>query len=109
MAKLRPLKRDLLEELKCPEFAVSYLADALEEGDQEGFLLALRDVVEALGGVGKLAKDTDLHRVGIYKALSEHGNPQFSTVLQTMSALGLSFKPFLFDKKKFRTKAKVLS
>ncbi|MGL5805750.1 MAG: DNA-binding protein, partial [Xenococcaceae cyanobacterium] len=33
--------------------------------------------------------ETDLGRESLYKALSETGNPQFTTVLKILSALGL--------------------
>ena len=39
----------LLEDLANPEEAAAYLNAALEDGDQEVFLLALRDVTEARG------------------------------------------------------------
>ena len=45
--KTKNYKEDLLNELKNPEYASTYLAQALESGDQAVFLLALRDVVEA--------------------------------------------------------------
>ncbi|MBS4166663.1 MULTISPECIES: hypothetical protein [unclassified Neochlamydia] len=52
----------LLEKLKDHEEAVAYLNNALEEslkGDEESqqlFLIALRNVAEAQGGIGALAK-----------------------------------------------------
>jgi hypothetical protein len=38
-----------------------------------------------------LARDTGLTREGLYKALSEEGNPSFGTVLKVMGALGYRF------------------
>ena len=48
--KLKSYKKDLLKELKDPEYASAYLTQALGAGDQATFLLAPRDVVEAGGG-----------------------------------------------------------
>ena len=44
------------------------------------FLLALRDVVEAHGGVGQLAKVAKLNRESLYKLLSKDGNPRLSSL-----------------------------
>ncbi len=41
----------LIESLKNPDEAIGYLNAALEESDIEGFLEALRNVVEAQGGM----------------------------------------------------------
>ncbi len=41
----------LLRELAVPEFAAEYLSAALQEAEPEAFLLALRRVVQANGGV----------------------------------------------------------
>ena len=48
-----------------------------------------RDVAEARGGVGALAKDTDLNREGLYAMLSDRGNPRLSSVSSILDALGL--------------------
>lgn len=39
--------------------------------------------------MAQLARDTGLTREGLYKALSDNGNPSFSTVLKVIKALGL--------------------
>ena len=46
-AKTESWKEQLLESLKDPEAAASYLSACLEDGKPEVFLLALRDVAEA--------------------------------------------------------------
>lgn len=60
MKKLRSFKSWHIAELKDTEKARVYLEVALEEhqkdGNSEVFLMALRDVAEARGGLGKLAK-----------------------------------------------------
>jgi probable addiction module antidote protein len=37
----------------------------------------------------QVARDTGLGRESLYKALSADGNPEFSTVLKVIAALGL--------------------
>ena len=45
----------LLEELRDPELAAEYLTAAIEDGSTELFLIALRNVAEAHGGVSQIA------------------------------------------------------
>ena len=82
----------LMEKLRDPEEARVYLEVALEEFEQdndgEAFLLALRDVAEAQGGITALAKATNLNRQNLYKALSERGNPKLQTVNAILRSLG---------------------
>ena len=91
--KYKKLRDYHMEKLRDPAEAKAYLEVALEdlhrEGDQEGFLLALRDVTEALGGVSELLERTRLKPSGVYKALSEKGNPRLSTLDSILSGLGL--------------------
>ncbi len=39
----------------------------------------------------QMARDIGITREGLYKALGEHGNPSFATVIKVMHALGLQF------------------
>ena len=61
---------------------------ALEEDDPELFLLALRNVAEAQGGVGQLAEKAKLNRESLYKMLSERGNPELRSLDALLHALG---------------------
>jgi probable addiction module antidote protein len=85
----------LLNELRDPEFAAGYLTASLDEGSVDQFLIALRNVAQALGGLGKLAAETELNRQNIYRMLSNSGNPTLGSLLAVLGALGmeLSFKP----------------
>lgn len=47
-----------------------YLEAALEGDDPRVFLMALKDVAEAYGGLAKLAKTTGLNRENLYRMLS---------------------------------------
>jgi probable addiction module antidote protein len=78
----------LLQDLQEPEEAAAYLNAALEDGSQEVFLLALRDVARARG-LTQLARETSLNRENLYRMLTEKGNPQLSSLAQLLDALGL--------------------
>ncbi len=39
--------------------------------------------------MAQVAHDTGISREGLYKALSEDGNPSFGTILRVVKALGL--------------------
>ena len=71
-----------------PDEAAAYLNAALEDNDQEVFLLALRDVTEARG-FSQVAKDTDLNRENLYRMLSSTGNPQLSSMNALLRSFGL--------------------
>ena len=70
----------LIKALANPVEATAYLNAVAEDGDIKFLLKALRNVVEAQGGVGKLAKKTRLSRTTLYKTLSETGNPEVATL-----------------------------
>jgi probable addiction module antidote protein len=87
---LRSYKETFLQRLRNPEEAAAYLDAALEEGDKDVFLLALRDVAEArLGGIGELAQQAGLNRESLYRILSEQGNPELASLDKLLHALGL--------------------
>ena len=88
MAKSRNYRSDLLEFLKNPVEAAEYLNAALEDGEPEVFLLALRDVVDSYGGMSKLAESTSLNRENLYRMLSNKGNPEFFSLSSVLSAVG---------------------
>lgn len=86
---MKPAKsyhKSLIEDLKDPKEAAAYLNAALEEGDREGFLTALRNVLEARGGMSVISRRTKINRVSLYKILSEKGNPEFITILTLFKA-----------------------
>ena len=82
----------LFEQLQAPDLAADYLSVAIEGGSTHEFLLALRNVAEAHGGVGVLSDITDLNRQSMYKMLSENGNPTLSSLLTVLRAVGLNVK-----------------
>ena len=88
MAKSKSYQNSLIESLKDPTEAAEYLNAALEDGEPEVFLLALRDVVDSYGGMGKLAASTSLNRENLYRMLSTKGNPEFFSLSTVLDAVG---------------------
>ena len=78
-----------------PEMAVDYLRTAFDELDEEGgesaFLMALRHVVEAQGGMAAVAERAKLSRESLYRALSPKGNPTLRTMTAVIKATGIHF------------------
>ena len=78
----------LKEMLRDEDRAIAYLNAALEEDDPRLFLVALRNVAQAHGGIAKVARRAGLNRESMYRALSEKGNPRVQTLAAILSALG---------------------
>jgi probable addiction module antidote protein len=88
MAKTRTIRWDPVERLKTQADMVAYLEAALEDGDPTLVAAVLGDIARAKG-MTEVAKGAGLGRESLYKALSPGGNPEFSTVLKVMKALGM--------------------
>ena len=87
--KIKALKKwDAIEFLKTEEDMAAYLEAALEENDPTLVSAALGDIARAKG-MTHIAKKAGLGRESLYKALSPDGNPEFSTILKVVRALGL--------------------
>ena len=85
--RLKNFDEHLYRELQDPDFAAAYLEDALADSMEE-FLVALRKYVQANGGVGQCAENTNLRREAIYRMLSEGGNPEFRSVEAILKSSG---------------------
>ena len=80
---------DAAQHLKTNQEMAVYLDEMLSENDPAMITHAL-GVIARAKGMTQLAKETGVSREGIYKALSSDGNPEFSTVLKVIKALGLT-------------------
>lgn len=89
MAHVTEYQKDLIESLKDPQEAAAYLNAALEEGDRESFLLALRNIAEANGGMKAVADKAHLNRESLYRTLSRRGNPEVKTLFNLLQGVGL--------------------
>ncbi len=78
--------------LQDKEVARAHLQVALDayqnDQDKKALLLALKDVAEAQGGIGWLAKETHLNREHLYYLLSGKGNPRLDTLSLIFKAFG---------------------
>ena len=79
----------LFEQLKDSEFAAEFLNAASEDDDPATYLLALRKVVDARGGMTVVAEKTSLSRETLYRTLSRRGNPTIKTLSTILKATGL--------------------
>ena len=88
MPRSAPYDDLLMEMLKDEERALAYLNAALDEQDPRVFLIALRNVTQAQGGIAKVAAHSGLNRESLYRALSNNGNPSVQTLAAVLGALG---------------------
>lgn len=91
MGKTKKYKEHLLKSLEDPNEAAAYLDACLEDDDPRVFLLSLKDVAKARGGVGQLSKKSSLNRQSLYRSLSRTGNPKLVNVCTILASLGLEF------------------
>lgn len=88
----------LYKRLQNPKEAAAYLNECLKDEDPAIFLIALRDVIKANGGMSKLAEEIDRNRESLYRSFSTNGNPGINTLVDTLDLYGLeiSVKPMKF-------------
>lgn len=87
--KTRNYQASLIQGLQNPVEAAAYLDAALEDGDRGVFLLAMKNVIAAQGGMSQIARQTGLNRENLYRALSEQGNPGVGSLEKLLKCLGL--------------------
>jgi probable addiction module antidote protein len=79
-----------------PEEIDDYLAVIFEEYAKDnnmGALLSSLRVISQVKGVTKIAETTGISRKGVQKALSESGNPEFSSINAIIHAMGYRLAP----------------
>ncbi|MEA2983226.1 MAG: hypothetical protein QOF91_1300 [Alphaproteobacteria bacterium] len=80
---------DAADYLDSEERQVAYITAALETGDAD-FVRDALGLVARARGMGEIAKNAGLNRESLYKALGDSGNPEFSTVMRVLRAMGLT-------------------
>jgi probable addiction module antidote protein len=85
---LETLPFDAAKYLATPQSQAELIADALESGDA-AYIAAALGVVARARGMAEVAREAGVTRASLYKALSENGDPQLTTLLGVMKALGL--------------------
>jgi len=84
---------DAAEYLKTEEDMQLYLEACVEEDEGDGAVIraALGDIAKAKN-MRELAQKVGISREGLYKALSEKGNPSFALILRLSRALNMQLK-----------------
>jgi probable addiction module antidote protein len=94
MVKKKKIYKDykelLHEQLQDQKFAIAYLNEALHDEDQNVFLIALKDVLDAQGeNVSAIARAAHINRQNLYRMLSKKGNPHWNNLSSLIGAMGL--------------------
>jgi len=79
---------DTAETLRDEKDYAGYLAEAFEDGDPAIIRAAMADVARARN-MSALAREMGISVRGLYKALSEDGNPEFGTIQKFLNAVGV--------------------
>ena len=82
--------RDHPEEMD--EYLTILFDEYAQSGDTAALLSSLR-IVSRVKGVSRIAESAGMSRKGVQKALSENGNPEFSSVNAIMHAMGYRLSP----------------
>ncbi|WP_282611272.1 addiction module antidote protein [Pelagibius sp. Alg239-R121] len=82
-------KFDAAEYLETDEDIALFLSEALKTGDSAYINRTIGTIARARG-MTDIARQSGIKREALYKALSENGNPQFTTVHAVIKALGFN-------------------
>jgi probable addiction module antidote protein len=96
---------DAAEYLDTAARQAAYITVALETGDA-AFVRDALGVVARARGMAEIAKTAELNRESLYKALGESGNPEFSTVMRVLRALGMTLSVRPAEKKRVSKKGR---
>jgi probable addiction module antidote protein len=89
--KIKLRKWDIAEHLATEKDALAYLKAAIEDNDPEYLPHAIGAVARARG-MTQVARKAGVSRANLYKAFSDGGKPEFSTVIKVIEALGFKFQ-----------------
>ena len=84
---------DVTEHLRTREDVRLYLEACAGEDPGDGSLIrvALNDIAR-VENMSQLARHIGMTREGLYKALSDNGNPTFTTIMRITRALGMQLR-----------------
>jgi probable addiction module antidote protein len=105
VVKTESYRESLLKSVQNPDEAAQYLNACLDDEDPRVFLLALRDVADARGGISTLARDAQLNRESLYRMLSKSGNPSLDSLAAVLKAFGLRLAVQSSEPKRWRRRA----
>ncbi|MEH2223684.1 helix-turn-helix domain-containing transcriptional regulator [Nostoc sp.] len=89
MPKSTSYHENLIQDLKNPPEAAAYIEVVLEEGDQKMLSKALKNVIEARGGIDRLSAQVKELYNKLDQMLSEKGEIEFYSLNSLLDALGL--------------------
>lgn len=90
MSKEEFSRYDSADYLQSEEDIAEYLAAVLEEaGDDPAYIARAMGVIARARNISQLARETDMSREGLTRALSGEGNPTMATLGKVAKALGL--------------------
>ena len=85
----RDYKESLFSDLQDANFSAKHLNSAMEDGDLDVLLLAMKNVIDARGGMSEIAKKAGINRESLYRSLTEGVNPKINTLHKILHSLGL--------------------
>lgn len=91
MSKSASYHEKLIEDLKDPLEAAAYIEVVLEEGDPKMLSKALKNVIEAQGGIDKLSVQVKEVYDKLEQILAEKEEIEFYCLNALLDALGLHF------------------
>lgn len=86
-SKIKTHPFDAAEYLESEDGIVAYLDEAMSTGDP-AFIADAIGVVARARGMTQIARDADMSRESLYKALTADGNPEFATIMKVLHAMG---------------------
>ncbi|MBE9057144.1 DNA-binding protein [Sphaerospermopsis sp. LEGE 08334] len=89
MSKSTSYHEKLIQDLKDPLEAAAYIEVVLEEGDPKMLNKALKNIIEAQGGIEKLSTPIQQCYENLAQKLSEQGEIEFYSLSTLLDALGL--------------------
>jgi len=90
MSKIKTYAYDPADFLETEEDWAGYLSECIRIDDGDG--RTVREALNAIArakGLTKVAKEAGMTRQGLTKALSDKGNPEMTTFLNVVRALGM--------------------
>jgi probable addiction module antidote protein len=78
----------LQDKNEAQEFLNTAISEYEADGDTQAFMLALRYLTEAKGGVTRLSEETKLNRQNLYKVLTGKTIPRIDTTISIIKGLG---------------------
>ena len=89
----KPTEFDAAEYIETVEDARQHLELCAEQDPGDGSAIrAALNTIARTRNMSALSRDAELNRAGLYRALSEDGNPTLSTLLKITRALGLRLR-----------------